>query len=146
MNDDTKGKQLEQTEKGLQQSEAGTSVGVSREKNTTDSSVKGRGALVSTSRYRFLAHAFWAIFAWLLAMYAVDQIKLTSTAKSSSSESPVRENNDAATFLKSLSQDTDSSSSLTITRTIYYNTCSLSPQTMSLLSSVSSACACLTIT
>ena len=123
----TKGKDLEQTGKGLQKGEAGTSVDVSRDKSTTGGSSKDRGALVSTSRYRFLVHAVWAIIAWLLVMYAVDQIKLTSTARLGSSESPAREEMDAATFSKSLSQDTDRSSSLTTTGTIYHSTCTRSP-------------------
>ena len=122
----TKGKDLEQTGKGLQKGEAGTSVDVSRDKSTTGGSSKDR-ALVSTSRYRFLVHAVWAVIAGLLVIYAVDQIKLPSTAKLRSSESPAREKNDAATFPKSLSQETDRSSSLTTTRTIYFETCTHSP-------------------
>ena len=181
MNRDTNEKCLEQTGKGFQQSEAGTSVGVPQDNRTTDGSSKVKGALVYTSQYRILAHIFWAIFAWLLVMYAVDQIKLPSTAKSSSSESPISEKDDTTTSLKSLSQDTDSSSSLANTHpplssfqssvkekddtatfsksvsretdsssphTTYQATniiaaCTLSPQNMSLIRAVSSACECL---
>ena len=142
MNSKTQGKR---SRKDLQQTDPGTSVGVSQDNSITDGRIKDKGAPKPNTLYTFLVHAFWAVFAWLLVMYAVNDFKFTSTTKPESSESLAREKNNAATFPTSYSQKTGSSSSRTSSGAEIVKACMLSSQNQSLIKIVSSACACLVV-
>lgn len=142
------GEHLEHTRKDLQQHEAGKSVGAPQQNGTTDGSLKDTKALDPSSRRTLLAHVFWAIFAWLLVMSAVRGFKLSPFATSNPCPSPVKEDHGATTFPTTLSPDTDISSSLPSSHTTpaamkILELCTPSPQNMSLISMVSSACSCL---
>lgn len=139
MNSDTQGKQ---TWKYPQQVDPGTSVGVSQDGSTGGGNLKDTRTLVPSFEHAFLIHAFWAVFAWLLVMYAVNDFRFTSNTPESS-ESFVSEKDDAAKPPISLPQETGSSSP---GRGSHAHGAELSPQFQPLINMVSNACPCLIAT
>ena len=113
--------------------------GVSAHQDTTTPPIASRKTLKpvkSNSRHALLAHICWAVFASLLAMFAVNDFKLASS---------VEQNQRTAALPTSLSQYSDSSSSslprshLTTPAASYLAACTVSPN-WSLISTAVSAC------
>lgn len=143
----TEEEHLEQAWKTLQQHEAGKSIGALPQNGTTDGNLNDSKALKPSSRSTLLTHVFWAVFAWLLVIFAVNGFTLVPISASDSSKFSVKADPSAATLPASLSQDIDSCSSLLGSHTTpatptNSEPCTLSPQHMSLLSILSSACSC----
>lgn len=143
-------KQLEPTSGNLQKYEAGKDVGASRHNGSPKGSLKDRKALKSNSRHYCFIYALLAVAAWHLTLPVINKFKPASITQSWPSASPIMEKYSATTSPASRSRNTDSSSSTQGSHATpaseILKFCKISPQNMSLISAVSSACRCLLVT
>ena len=132
----------EPTRKGLQEHEAEKGVGAS------EGTYKDSKAPECDCRHRFLLHVLWAMLATLVVSFAIGQLELASIRQPYPSSSPLKEDLGTPTMSTSLSQDTDSSSSLpsshaTPVTAAALTNCTMSPQNQSITIIISGTCLCL---
>lgn len=150
MEDNIEEKHLEPTSVNLHKHDAGKDVGASRDNGSPEGSLKDRKALKSNSRHQCCVYALLAVVTWYLTISAVNKVMSTSITQPCPSTSPILENHYATTSLASRSWKTDSSSSTQGSHATpasdILKLCPISPQEMSIISAVSSACRCLLVT
>ena len=140
--------------KGLHKRKARKSVGAPQDTGTPDRSLKDTKAPQPNPQDESLAFTICALISLLLIMYVVNNSRpppFTEPCKPCPSASSLKRNHGPTAIPTSLSQNTSSPSSLagsytTPTASNYLMDYALSPQNRSLISSASSACACLTVT
>ena len=132
----------ERTLKGLQEHEAETGVGAS------GGTYKDNKAAGCDCRHRFHLHMLLAVLATVMVSIAIGPLELASIRQPYPSSSPLKEDLGTPTMSTSLSQDTDSSSSLpsshaTPVTAAALTNCTMSPQNQSITIIVSGTCLCL---